>query len=70
MVRLTDDRIPKQLLFGELATLKRPNHKPTQRFKDSLKDTLKKVDLPVVTWENLVVQEKGELRQLTHEKMN
>ena len=33
VIRLDDDRIPKQLLYGELSVGSRPQHKPKKRFK-------------------------------------
>ena len=69
VVRLDDNRIPKQLLYGELATGIRPNHKPKLRYKDSLKGTLKKVGISADSWEHIAVEDKGKWRQLTHEKV-
>ena len=43
----------KQALFGELRQGKRPRCKPKQRYKDCLKDTLKKVRIDIDTWEDL-----------------
>ena len=39
VARMSDDRIPKQLLFGELTTGARTVGRPLLRWKDSLKDT-------------------------------
>jgi len=69
VVRLDDNRIPKQLLYGEIATGTRPNHKPKQRYKDSLKGTPKKVGISADSWEDIAVEDKGKWRQLTHEKV-
>ena len=41
VIRMDDDRIPKQLLFGELAQGHRNRGRPCKRFKDTLKDNLK-----------------------------
>ena len=46
VVRMEDERIPKQL-FGELMTGKRPQHKPKKRFKDCIKNNLKPFKIPV-----------------------
>ena len=40
VIRLDDDRIPKQLLYGELSVGSRPQRKPKKRFKDCVKDSL------------------------------
>ena len=45
LARMSDDRIPKQLLFGELTTGTRTVCRPLLRWKDSLKDTLKQVNI-------------------------
>lgn len=41
VIRMDDERIPKQLLFGELAQGYRNRGRPCKRFKDTLKDSLK-----------------------------
>ena len=51
VVRMSDDRLPKQLFYGELATGKRPRHKPKKRFKDCLKNSMKDLDIDHDNWE-------------------
>ena len=51
LVRMKDERIPKQLFYGELSTGKRPQHKPRKRFKDVLKSNLKALQIDVDNWE-------------------
>ncbi|MEE8289810.1 MAG: reverse transcriptase family protein, partial [Nitrosomonadaceae bacterium] len=53
LVRLDDKRIPKQLFFGELCGGKRRHGHPKLRFKDVLKDSLKKVKIHFKLFENL-----------------
>ena len=53
VVRMSDDRLPKQLLYGELCKGKRSVGGQKKRFKDSLKVTLKSLDINVTTWEAL-----------------
>ena len=43
---MSDDRVPKQLLFGELTTGTRTVGRPLLRWKDSLKDTLNSQTFP------------------------
>ena len=45
VARMSDDRITKQLLFGELTTGTRTVGRPLLRWKDSLKDTLKQSNI-------------------------
>ena len=45
VARMSDDRIPKQLLFGELTTGTITVGRPLLRWKDSLKDTLKQANI-------------------------
>ena len=37
ILRLEDNRLPKQLMFGELASGKRKQGRPLKRFKDCIK---------------------------------
>ena len=46
VARMSDNRIPKQLLFGELTIGTRAVGRPLLRWKDSLKDTLKNQTSP------------------------
>ena len=41
-MRMPDDRIPKQVFCGQLAVGTRPQYGPVRRYKDSLKETMKK----------------------------
>ena len=51
VIRLDDDRIPKQLLYGELSVGSRPQHKPKKRFKDCVKDSLALCKIDDPDWE-------------------
>ena len=44
-------RIPKDLLYGELATGTRPTGRPKLRFRDVCKRDLKSCDIDTDTWE-------------------
>ena len=50
--RMSDSRIPKQLLYGELSQGARKAGGQRKRFKDSLKANLKDFNIDVTTWEN------------------
>ena len=51
LVRMSDNRLPKRMFYGELATGKRSVGGQFKRFKDTLKVTLKNFDLDTDTWE-------------------
>ena len=51
LVRLPNERIPKQIFYGQLTDEKRLAHKPKKRFKDCLKQTYKKCGINFVSWE-------------------
>ena len=49
--RMDDSRLPKILLYGELTVEQRSPGRPKKRYKDSLKEFLKRFDIPHSTWE-------------------
>ena len=52
VVRMDDDRLPKQLFYGELEVgSKPPQHKPKKSYKDCVKDNLKALHIDVNSWE-------------------
>ena len=51
VTRMEDGRIPKDLLYGELALGKRPIGRPQLRFKDVCKRDLKVLGINTDTWE-------------------
>ena len=53
VIRMGDDRLPKQLFYGELLKGKRPQHKPKKQFKNIIKSNLKSLKIDVNTWEAL-----------------
>ena len=52
VARMSDDRITKQLMFGALTTGIRTVGCPLLRWKDSLKDTLKKSTIYTTQWQD------------------
>ena len=48
---MKDGRIPKDLLYGELATGKRPTGRPQLRFKDVCKRDLQALGIKTDSWE-------------------
>ena len=55
VVRMGDERIPKQLFYGELARGKRPRHKPRKRYKDNLKSVMKDTGIDFNNWEEIAL---------------
>ncbi|XP_062849141.1 uncharacterized protein LOC134311436 [Trichomycterus rosablanca] len=53
VVRMDEGRIPRDLLYGELAEGKRPTGRPQLRYKDVCKRDLKALDINLNTWEAL-----------------
>jgi len=51
--RMDDGRIPKDILYAELASGKRTTGRPQLRFKDVCKRDLKALDIDTNTWEEL-----------------
>uniref|UniRef100_A0A0L8I5M2 Uncharacterized protein n=1 Tax=Octopus bimaculoides TaxID=37653 RepID=A0A0L8I5M2_OCTBM len=48
---MDDRRIPKQLLYRELAQGKRPRGRPKLKYKNTCKTSLSKCEVAVGTWE-------------------
>ena len=51
--RMDDSRIPKDLLYRELADGARSRGRPSLRYKDSCKRDLKEAGIDLETWESL-----------------
>ena len=65
VIRLDDDRIPKQLLYGELSVGSRPQHKPKKRFKDCVKDSLALCKIDDPDWE-MVACDRNRWRKMMY----
>ena len=63
VVRMAQERLPKQLLYGELVYGKRLAQKPKMRYKDCLNTTLKKCGIDEVTWKSKAL-DRGQLRKV------
>ena len=51
IVRMADNRLPKQIFYSELSEGTRSLGKPKKRYKDSLKDNLKLCEIDIESWE-------------------
>jgi len=57
--RMDDGRIPKDIMYGELASGRRPISRPALRFKDACKRDMKLIDINSNTWESLADDRSG-----------
>uniref|UniRef100_A0A8C5PLD5 Reverse transcriptase n=1 Tax=Leptobrachium leishanense TaxID=445787 RepID=A0A8C5PLD5_9ANUR len=64
VARMPDHRIPKQLLYGELSQGKRSHGGQRKRYKDTLKASLKSMDIDITSWE-ILAQDRSTWRMLT-----
>ena len=56
---MKDGRIPKDILFSDLASRKRSRERPQFRYKDVFKRDLKALDIDTKSWEELAVDKKN-----------
>ena len=63
--RMSDSRIRKQMLYGELSQGARKVGRQRKRFKDSLKAYLKDFNIDITTWEN-VASDRPVWRSMIH----
>ena len=59
VTRMHDGRLPKDILYGELATGSRPTGRPTLRYKDMLKRDLKAGGIAPAGFEELAADRSG-----------
>jgi len=65
VVRMPDNRLPKQLLFGQLTHGVRPASGPKLRFKDIIKHNTKAFRTTTDTWEQAAMQ-RSKYRAFLH----
>ena len=51
--RMPDERIPKKVFYGEVQSGKRSQGGQKKRFKDTLKVSLKVLNIPLESWEHI-----------------
>ena len=62
-IRMENSRLPKIMLYGQLANATRPQGRPLLRFKDKIKSNLTSLKIPLRNWEKLALN-RGEWRAL------
>ncbi|BHF65519.1 hypothetical protein SprV_0200853200 [Sparganum proliferum] len=55
LVRMDDERLPKRLFYGDVATGSRRQGGPIRRYKDTLKSSLKRLQINPTNWEELAL---------------
>nr|VZI46446.1 unnamed protein product [Spirometra erinaceieuropaei] len=55
LVRMDDERLPKGLFYGDVATGSRRQGGQILRYKDTLKSSLKRLQINPTNWEELVL---------------
>jgi len=65
LARMDDDRLPKQLFFGELKNGSRAQHGPKKRFRDSVRINLGRMQVPVKCFESACA-DRGKWRSSVH----
>ena len=53
VLHMSNEHLPKRLLYGKLLVGKCPGGRPKMQFKDSLKTSLKDLEISIKTWESL-----------------
>ncbi|XP_029194561.1 uncharacterized protein LOC114960365 [Acropora millepora] len=61
--RMEDGRIPKDILYGELAAGKRPRGRPLLRYKDVCKRDMKDSEIDPKSWEDIAVDRSSLLHK-------
>ena len=67
VIRMDDSRLPKTILYGQLANAKRPEGRPLLRYKDKLKANLSSLKISSTSsWEQLAA-ERNDWRNLCNQ---
>ena len=66
--RMEDGRIPKDILYGELAVGKRPRGRPQLRYKDVCKRDMKALEIDPESWEDIAA-DRSSWRCLLHKQL-
>ena len=63
-VRMDETRIPKQLIYCELTEGNRHQGRPKLRYKDCIKSTLKSLEIPFESWEEVSMNRQNWRRKI------
>ena len=63
VTRMSDERLPKKILYGELQVGKRSHGGQNKQYKDTLKASLKDFIIPTESWEQ-IAQDRTKWRGL------
>ena len=66
--RTEDDRIPKDILYGELAVGKRPRNRQHLRYKDVCKRGMEALEIDPGSWEDIAAN-RSSWRCLLHKQL-
>ena len=55
---MNENRLPKKILYGQSPNAKLSVGRPILRYKDKLKDNLKRLNINLSAWENLATNRK------------
>ena len=66
--RMEDGRIPKDILYGELAVGKRPRGRPQLRYKDVCKRDMRALEIDPESWEDIAA-DRSSWRCLLHKQL-
>ena len=67
LIRMNDNRIPKQLFYGQIIDAPRNRGRPLLRYKDKLKDNLKRLNIDPNNWEFLAADRNAWRSTCFHE---
>nr|VZI26644.1 unnamed protein product [Spirometra erinaceieuropaei] len=62
LVRMDDERLPKRLFYGDVATGSRRQGGQIRRYKDTLKSSLKRLQINPTNWEELALDRPTRMR--------
>ncbi|BHF80969.1 hypothetical protein SprV_0702409800 [Sparganum proliferum] len=68
LVRMDDERLPKRLFYGDVTTGSRCQRGQIRRYKDTLKSSLKRLQINPTNWEELALDRPTNLEEDSEER--